>query len=140
EAFMATTTSPGPGFGSGKSRTSSLRLPRKTTPRIGPPLRLPYHQLRSREGERDAAAGEARGSVDFPRDRERPLVVSDRVHAAGLDGCGGRRPPPLAQAALLRRAHRRPRLAHPDLRRAAPPPPSPPAPSPTSSPPPAHRP
>src|SRR6266508_4502295 len=34
EAFMATTTSPGPGVGSGNSRSSSLRLPRKTTPRI----------------------------------------------------------------------------------------------------------
>ena len=61
---------------------------------------------------------EARRGDDFPRDRDRPLVVSDRVHAAGLDGRGDRRPPPLAQAALLRRAHRRPRLAHPDLRRA----------------------
>src|SRR5262249_7446535 len=50
--------------------------------------------------------------------RDRPLVVSDRVHAAGLDGRRGRCPPSLAQAALLRRAHRGPRLAHPDLRRA----------------------
>src|SRR4030095_1806563 len=41
DAFMATTTSPGPGFGSGKSRTSSFRLPRKTTPRIRPPCGYP---------------------------------------------------------------------------------------------------
>src|SRR5262245_58566801 len=34
EALMAMTASPGPGAGSGKSRNSSVRLPRKTTPRI----------------------------------------------------------------------------------------------------------
>src|SRR6267378_1203404 len=37
EAFISITTSPGPGAGSGKLRTSILRLPRKTAPRILPP-------------------------------------------------------------------------------------------------------
>src|SRR5438552_18059642 len=32
EALMAMTTSPGPGVGSGNSRSSSFRLPRKTMP------------------------------------------------------------------------------------------------------------
>src|SRR5688500_100942 len=32
EALMVSTTSPGPGVGSGNSRISSLRSPRKTTP------------------------------------------------------------------------------------------------------------
>src|SRR5262245_20063373 len=40
DAFMATTTSPGPGVGSGNSRTSSFRPPRKPTPRIRSPFRL----------------------------------------------------------------------------------------------------
>src|SRR5258706_1502826 len=35
EAFISSTTSPGPGVGSGKLRSSTLRSPRKTTPRIG---------------------------------------------------------------------------------------------------------
>ena len=35
EAFISITTSPGPGVGSGKLRSSTLRLPRKTAPRIG---------------------------------------------------------------------------------------------------------
>src|SRR2546428_13956979 len=34
EALMAMTTSPGPGVGSGNSRSSSFRLPRKTMPFI----------------------------------------------------------------------------------------------------------
>src|SRR5438132_11287332 len=34
EAFISSTTSPGPGVGSGKLRSSTLRLPRKTTPRM----------------------------------------------------------------------------------------------------------
>src|SRR5262245_60172596 len=38
DAFMATTTSPGPGVGSGNSRTSSFRPPRNTTPRIRSPF------------------------------------------------------------------------------------------------------
>src|SRR4051812_4650703 len=33
EAFISITTSPGPGVGSGKLRSSTLRSPRKTTPR-----------------------------------------------------------------------------------------------------------
>src|SRR5262245_25383885 len=40
EAFMATTTSPGPGVGSGNSRSSSFRPPRNTTPRISGPPRV----------------------------------------------------------------------------------------------------
>src|SRR5690348_16466745 len=35
EAFISITTSPSPGVGSAKLRSSTLRLPRKTTPRIG---------------------------------------------------------------------------------------------------------
>src|SRR6266446_2455070 len=34
EAFISSTTSPGPGVGSGKLRSSTLRSPRKTTPRM----------------------------------------------------------------------------------------------------------
>src|SRR5438477_6343106 len=34
EAFISSTTSPGPGVGSGKLRSSILRSPRKTTPRM----------------------------------------------------------------------------------------------------------
>src|SRR5687768_5053423 len=33
EAFISITTSPGPGVGSGKLRSSTFRLPRKTAPR-----------------------------------------------------------------------------------------------------------
>src|SRR4051812_50201028 len=35
EAFISSTTSPGPGAGSGKLLSSTLRSPRKTTPRTG---------------------------------------------------------------------------------------------------------
>src|SRR4030095_8424805 len=135
DAFMATTTAPGPGVGSGNSRSSSFRPPRKTTPRIRPPLKLPYHRsficapraagpsltttcsAHYIGGSRDAD-DEARRGDDLSRDRDRPLVVSYRVHAAGLERRGDRRPSPLAQASLLRRADRRSGLAHPDLRRA----------------------
>src|SRR4051812_29662486 len=34
EAFISSTTSPGPGVGSGKLLSSTLRSPRKTTPRM----------------------------------------------------------------------------------------------------------
>src|SRR5512138_2145331 len=56
EAFISSTTSPGPGEGSGKLRSSTLRLPRKTTPRIDAKLwlallgelRLPARRLLQR--------------------------------------------------------------------------------------------
>src|SRR5438045_3991839 len=40
EAFISSTTSPGPGVGSGKLRSSTLRSPRNTTPRMRLALRL----------------------------------------------------------------------------------------------------
>src|SRR5215470_13679899 len=119
EAFMATTTSPGPGVGSGNSRSSSFRPPRKTTPRIRPPLRLPYHQFRVADRPRRYrdANDQARRGDDLPRDRDRPVVVSDRIHAARLEPRDDRRSSSLAQAALLRRADGGPGLADPDVRR-----------------------
>src|SRR2546422_8817402 len=119
EAFMATTTSPGPGVGSGNSRSSSLRPPRKTTPRIPASFTATLSpSLPAREAY--DADDEARRGDDRPRDRDRPFVVPDLGHAARLDRRRDRRSPPLAQAALLRRANGRPRLAHPDLRRTDP--------------------
>src|SRR6516164_4374401 len=47
EAFISTTTSPGPGVGSGNSTSSICRSPVKTTPRIGPSALL-VAKLRSR--------------------------------------------------------------------------------------------
>src|SRR4051794_30882871 len=38
DALISSTTSPGPGTGSGKSMISSLRLPGNTTPFMDPPL------------------------------------------------------------------------------------------------------
>src|SRR5262249_30716598 len=38
EALISSTTSPGPGVGSGNSASSSLRLPSNVTPRIAPLL------------------------------------------------------------------------------------------------------
>src|SRR5438309_3915067 len=40
EAFISSTTSPGPGAGSGKLLSSTLRSPRKTTPRTRAALAL----------------------------------------------------------------------------------------------------
>src|SRR5262245_37799778 len=44
EALISNTTSPGPGVGSGNSRSSNRRLPRNTTPRIYSPYDDHYAQ------------------------------------------------------------------------------------------------
>src|SRR5574341_1565196 len=41
EALISNTTSPGPGVGSGNSRSSNRRSPRNTTPRISSPYQEP---------------------------------------------------------------------------------------------------
>src|SRR5438067_5141451 len=42
EAFISITTSPGPGVGSGKLRTSIFRLPRNTAPRMSGHLQMSF--------------------------------------------------------------------------------------------------
>src|SRR5436309_13725419 len=75
EALMAMTTSPGPGVGSGNSRSSSFRLPRKTMPFMSvsfaladeskerPPRAEPPQVLAERGDDAAGAARRAGGSV-----------------------------------------------------------------------------
>src|SRR5678810_930587 len=71
DAFMATTTSPGPGVGSGNSRISSFRPPRKTTPRIPPPCGYLVRRFVWSDSQRDGLVTESQGNV--PRDGDRVL-------------------------------------------------------------------
>src|SRR5262245_56844715 len=71
EAFMATTTSPGPGVGSGNSRSSSFRSPKKTTPRIS---------ASSRDGVPREVLGLLRDELE---ERGHALL---RLHHGPLDG------------------------------------------------------
>src|SRR5260221_5855621 len=62
EAFISSTTSPGPGVGSGKLLSSILRSPRKTTPRMPLVLCRQLGLLAGRLPERHRR----RGSLAFP--------------------------------------------------------------------------
>src|SRR5213594_478278 len=88
EALMAMTTSPGPGVGSGNSRSSSFRLPRKTMPFISVSFalvdrcqeRLPRAEPREILAEcRDDAAGPARRASRGVRRDDHARVGPQRV-------------------------------------------------------------
>src|SRR5438093_284766 len=88
EALMAMTTSPGPGVGSGNSRSSSFRLPRKTMPFISVSFalvdrcqeRLPRAEPREILAEcRDDAAGPARRAARGVRRDDHARVGPQRV-------------------------------------------------------------
>src|SRR3989454_6647815 len=86
EALMAMTTSPGPGVGSGNSRSSSFRLPRKTMPFMSvsfalvdesqerPPRAEPPQVLAERG---DDAAGAARRAARGVRRDDHARVRSE---------------------------------------------------------------
>src|SRR5262245_46973874 len=92
DAFMATTTSPGPGVGSGNSRTSSFRPPRKTTPRIRSPFaaagrlrRAPGRILPNigSSAQRDGLVAESKRGI--PRDGDGVLHALMRRAALQMD-------------------------------------------------------
>src|SRR5262245_58915592 len=69
EALMARTTSPGPGTGSGNSWISSLRSPRKTTPRMAAPSGAAEARAGPGQGCRDVVGrGLPRARVDLAHD------------------------------------------------------------------------
>src|SRR2546427_11371754 len=88
EALMAMTTSPGPGVGSGNSRSSSFRLPRKTMPFMSisfalvdesqerPPRAEPPQVLAERG---DDAAGAARRAARGVRRDDHARVGPERA-------------------------------------------------------------
>src|SRR5437899_1304696 len=88
EALMAMTTSPGPGVGSGNSRSSSFRLPRKTMPFISVSFafvderqeRLPRAEPPEVLAERrDDAAGPSRRAARGVRRDDHARVGPERV-------------------------------------------------------------
>src|SRR5438132_1440912 len=88
EALMAMTTSPGPGVGSGNSRSSSFRLPRKTMPFISVSLafvderqeRLPRAEPPEVLADRaDDAAGPSRRAARGVRRDDHARVGPERV-------------------------------------------------------------
>src|SRR5881628_77465 len=88
EALMAMTTSPGPGVGSGNSRSSSFRLPRKTMPFISVSFafvderqeRLPRAEPPEVLAERrDGAAGPSRRAARGVRRDDHARVGPERV-------------------------------------------------------------
>src|SRR5712691_2828166 len=66
EAFISKTTSPGPGVGSGKSRSSKRLSPRNTTPRITPPLMVKaIRRVKRHEAYSDHTATPAPNTTAF---------------------------------------------------------------------------
>src|SRR5438093_1350417 len=112
EALMAMTTSPGPGVGSGNSRSSSFRLPRKTMPFMSvsfalvdesqerPPRAEPPQVLAERG---DDAAGAARRAARGVRRDDHARVGPERVTRRQRLGIGHVEPRAPDQSVVQRR-------------------------------------
>src|SRR5438132_1279389 len=112
EALMAMTTSPGPGVGSGNSRSSSFRLPRKTMPFMSvsfalvdesqerPPRAEPPQVLAERG---DDAAGAARRAARGVRRDDHARVGPERVTRRQRLGIGHVEPRAPDQSLVQRR-------------------------------------
>src|SRR5213594_95370 len=112
EALMAMTTSPGPGVGSGNSRSSSCRLPRKTMPFMSvsfalvdesqerPPRAEPPQVLAERG---DDAAGAARRAARGVRRDDHARVGPERVTRRQRLGIGHVEPRAPDQSVVQRR-------------------------------------
>src|SRR4051812_6439900 len=91
EALISRITSPGPGVGSGKSRSSTFRPPGKTTPFIAQlsldhalvghsaAIHLVIEPLHRRTAEMPTQSG-ARGATTHDLVTEEGMQVIDRVH------------------------------------------------------------
>src|SRR5678815_1655466 len=76
---MAMTTSPGPGVGSGNSRSSSFRSPRNTTPRMGPSWLVRYSNAPRAAHRRRFTLKEAADPMSEAIHRARPTAVKINV-------------------------------------------------------------